>query len=78
MIRKFNLPDPRGRYGDFGGRFVPETVMPAVLELESAYEEAINDASFTSELSRLLDSFAGRATPLYLSLIHISEPTRPY
>jgi len=65
MIRKFNLPDPRGRYGDFGGRFVPETVMPAVLELESAYEEAINDASFTSELSRLLDSFAGRATPLY-------------
>jgi tryptophan synthase beta chain len=58
-------PDARGRFGEFGGRFVPETLMHAVEELEQAYDDARQDPKFQSELKRLLRFFAGRPTPLY-------------
>ena len=59
------LPDALGRYGPFGGRFVPETLMKAVLELEAAYQEAMADPAFTSELRELFVSTIGRPSPLY-------------
>ncbi len=58
-------PDVRGRFGEFGGRFVPETLMHPVEELERAYEAARNDPEFRAELDRLLKDFAGRPTPLF-------------
>ena len=58
-------PDARGRFGEFGGRFVPETLMHPVEELERAYEAACHDAKFQAELDLLLKHFAGRPTPLY-------------
>ncbi|MGO9273964.1 MAG: tryptophan synthase subunit beta [Terriglobia bacterium] len=58
-------PDVRGRFGDFGGRFVPETLMHPVEELERAYEAARRDPQFRAELDRLLKDFAGRPTPLF-------------
>ncbi|HUU15132.1 MAG TPA: tryptophan synthase subunit beta [Terriglobia bacterium] len=58
-------PDARGRFGEFGGRFVPETLMHPVEELERAYEAARRDVKFRAELDRLLKYFAGRPTPLF-------------
>ncbi len=58
-------PDERGRFGSFGGKFVPESLMLALIELESAYEEARNDPSFQVQLQRLLSSFVGRPTTLH-------------
>ncbi|HEX5411417.1 MAG TPA: tryptophan synthase subunit beta [Terriglobia bacterium] len=58
-------PDVRGRFGDFGGRYVPETLMHPIEELERAYGEARNDAAFQAELMRLLRYYVGRPTPLY-------------
>jgi tryptophan synthase beta chain len=58
-------PDERGRYGDFGGKFVPESLMAALAELENAYQEARSDAVFQSELQRQLHSFVGRPTTLH-------------
>src|SRR5881397_187851 len=58
-------PDARGRFGEFGGRFVPETLMHPVEELEQAYEAARRDPNFHAELDRLLRDFAGRPTPLF-------------
>lgn len=59
------MPDTQGRYGDFGGRFVPELLMPSLLELEKAYKEAQQDDSFTEELNDYLKQYVGRETPLY-------------
>ena len=59
-----DLPDERGYFGEFGGRFVPETIIPALDELESAYAEAIADASFHAELSNLQRTYTGRPTPI--------------
>ncbi len=59
------MPDYRGRFGDFGGRFVPELLMPALLELEEAYKEAKKDDSFMEELDYYLKEYVGRETPLY-------------
>ena len=53
------------RFGPYGGQYVPETLMPALDELTSAYEEARGDAAFQAELARLLHDYAGRPTPLY-------------
>lgn len=64
MSQAYAWPDPQGRFGRFGGRFVPETVMPALLELEAAYEEARQDAAFQAELDGLLRDYVGRPTPL--------------
>ena len=54
-----------GRYGDFGGTFVPEILMPALEELEGAFLDAQDDPAFRAELDLLLSEYAGRATPLY-------------
>jgi tryptophan synthase beta chain len=51
-------------YGPYGGAFIPETLVPAVRELEAAYEEAVDDPAFGQELTRLLTEYAGRPTPL--------------
>ena len=60
-------PDERGRFGDFGGRYVPETLIPALDELAEEYEAARGDTSFTSELEHHLKDFVGRSTPLYFA-----------
>jgi tryptophan synthase beta chain len=57
-------PTTRGWFGDFGGRFVPETLMPALLELEAAFRDAWNDPVFRAELDDLLTHYAGRPSPL--------------
>ncbi|HEV2809731.1 MAG TPA: tryptophan synthase subunit beta [Acidimicrobiales bacterium] len=57
-------PGPDGRFGDFGGRFVPEALMPACLELEEEFRAAWSDPAFRSELDRLLRDYAGRPSPL--------------
>ncbi|MEW6324094.1 MAG: tryptophan synthase subunit beta [Nitrospirota bacterium] len=57
-------PDRRGHFGPYGGRFVPETLMPALLELEKAYLSAKKDRKFQAELDRHLRDFVGRPTPL--------------
>jgi tryptophan synthase beta chain len=57
-------PDARGRFGEFGGRFVPEALMPACMELEAAFIDAWNDATFVDEYHTVLREFAGRPTPL--------------
>jgi len=61
------LPDARGRFGDYGGRFVPETLMPAIEELTVAYEEARRDPAFQAEFQRLLRDYVGRPTPLWFA-----------
>jgi tryptophan synthase beta chain len=60
-------PDGRGRFGPYGGRYVPETLMAPLEELESAYAEACADPGFQTELDSLLRNFAGRPTPLQLA-----------
>lgn len=57
-------PDERGRFGDFGGKFVPESLMAALAELETAYLEASSDAAFQEELRRELNIYVGRPTTL--------------
>ena len=57
-------PSESGRFGDFGGRFVPETLMPACLELEAAFKDAWADPEFRAELASLLASYSGRPTPV--------------
>ena len=59
-----NVPDERGYYGDFGGRFVPETIIPALDELEAAYYEAMNDPEFQKQLLYLNQTYTGRPTPV--------------
>ncbi|RPF43015.1 tryptophan synthase beta chain [Thermodesulfitimonas autotrophica] len=61
------LPDARGYYGCFGGRFVPETLMPALEELTAAYAAVKDDPGFQSELERYLGDYVGRPTPLYFA-----------
>jgi tryptophan synthase beta chain len=61
------LPDKRGYFGQFGGRFVPETLMPALEQLEEAYESARQDESFQREFDYYLREYAGRPNPLYLA-----------
>ncbi len=60
-------PNKLGYFGDYGGRFVPETLMAALLELEEGYKNALKDAAFKSELKRLLSTYVGRPTPLYFA-----------
>ncbi len=59
------LPDERGRFGPYGGKFVPETVMTALEELEKAYDEACADPGFWEEFEELCHDYIGRPTPLY-------------
>ena len=57
--------DKSGYYGDYGGRFVPETLMPALMELETAFNKCWKDRKFRTELDSLLRDYSGRPTPLY-------------
>src|SRR5213080_589623 len=61
------LPNTHGRFGKYGGRYVPETLMPALLELEQAYLKARRDRRFQAELDRYLKLYVGRPTPLYFA-----------
>src|SRR5579883_1402020 len=61
------LPDSRGRFGSFGGRYVPETLMSAIYELEEAYARLSQDETFQNELKHLLRTYVGRPTPLYFA-----------
>lgn len=61
----YNQPNETGHYGSFGGRFVPETLMPAVIELENAYKEAMADPAFLEEIQYYFKQYIGRETPLY-------------
>ena len=57
-------PDERGRFGTFGGRFVAETLMPLILQVEQAYEAAKADPTFQTELDAYLKNYVGRPSPL--------------
>src|SRR5215204_1151376 len=61
------VPDARGRFGQFGGKYAPETLMPALDELESAYAEARRDPKFQDVVDRLARDYVGRPTPLYFA-----------
>ncbi|HEY5996170.1 MAG TPA: pyridoxal-phosphate dependent enzyme, partial [Candidatus Deferrimicrobiaceae bacterium] len=60
-------PDANGHFGPFGGRYVAETLMTALVELETAYKNAMRDKAFKAELARLSRDYAGRPTPLYFA-----------
>jgi len=63
----FPVPDERGRFGPYGGRYVPETLIPALEELEAAFEEARRDPEFLAVYRQYLKDYAGRPTPLYFA-----------
>ena len=65
MAKAVTLPDETGHFGDFGGRFVPETLMYALEELEDVYRKARADAEFAEEIDSLARTYVGRPTPLY-------------
>ncbi len=73
MARAKPLPDHTGHFGPFGGKFVPETVMAALEELEQAYRRARRDPNFTRELRGLLQRYAGRPTPLYRAKLNFTS-----
>src|SRR5580692_2683277 len=60
-------PDERGHFGIFGGRFVAETLMPLILDLEKAYADAKTDPAFHAEMNGYLKNYVGRPSPLYLA-----------
>jgi tryptophan synthase beta chain len=62
---RLNRPDSQGRFGEFGGTFAPETLMPALRQLEAEFESAWTDPGFVAEYRRLLQDFVGRPTPLH-------------
>ncbi len=63
----YQQPDPRGHFGQFGGRYVAETLMPALLELEESYKQCQVDPSFLSEFETYLKDYVGRPSPLYFA-----------
>ncbi len=65
MATTYNQPDEKGHFGKYGGRFIPETLMQAVIDLEQAYDEAIIDESFQKDLRYYLKDYIGRENPLY-------------
>ncbi|MGD6844109.1 tryptophan synthase subunit beta [Bacillus infantis] len=67
MTAVYTMPDEKGHFGIYGGRYVPETLMQAVTELEEEYKKALQDESFTKELNSLLKDYVGRETPLYFA-----------
>lgn len=64
---QYVYPDEKGHYGIYGGRYVPETLMQSVLELEEAYKEAMQDESFQKQVQHYLQTYVGRETPLYFA-----------
>ncbi|RQH12927.1 tryptophan synthase subunit beta [Okeania hirsuta] len=70
-------PDTLGRFGQFGGKYVPETLMPALFELEAAYKKYSQEPAFQKELQQLLRDYVGRPSPLYFAerlTIHYAKP----
>ncbi|MBD1399791.1 tryptophan synthase subunit beta [Pelovirga terrestris] len=63
----YEYPDERGHFGQYGGRYVAETLMPALLELEAAYAEARNDPAFQKEIDYYLKNYVGRPSPLFFA-----------
>ncbi len=70
-------PDRLGRFGRFGGQYVPETLMPALEELDRVHQQYLNEPSFQAELNHLLKDYVGRATPLYLAERLTAHYTKP-
>lgn len=66
-FKNYNLPDDSGHFGKYGGSYVPETLVPALNELESAFTTAWKDDKFHSEFDDLLKNYSGRPTPLYFA-----------
>ncbi|MGN1387190.1 MAG: tryptophan synthase subunit beta [Bacillus sp. (in: firmicutes)] len=66
-MKTYTLPDANGKYGPYGGRFIPETLIEATFQLEKAYAEAMEDESFQRELNEYLKEYVGRETPLYFA-----------
>ncbi len=64
LVPQSNRPDTAGRYGQFGGRYVPETLMQTLIDLEAEYRQVMEDAAFQKQLNELLTEYAGRPTPL--------------
>ena len=62
-----SMPDKKGHFGPYGGKFAPETLMPALIELEAAYLAAKKDKAFLSELDYYFKEFIGRPTPLFFA-----------
>lgn len=71
------IPDALGRFGRFGGKYVPETLMPALSELEAAFEKYCADSDFQNELQQLLKDYVGRPTPLYFAERLTAHYARP-
>lgn len=67
MVQEMNVEQKVGRYGKFGGQFVPETLMTALFELEAAYDEAVADPAFKEEVDYYLKDFVGRDTALFFA-----------
>ena len=63
----YNFPDKDGRYGDFGGKYVSETLISALDQLEDTYDKVKNDKSFIAEVKNDLETFVGRPSPLYFA-----------
>ena len=72
-----SVPDTLGRFGRFGGKYVPETLMPALAELEAAYQKYRHESDFQAELQGLLKDYVGRATPLYFAERLTANYARP-
>ncbi|HEY9874674.1 MAG TPA: hypothetical protein V6D12_14635, partial [Candidatus Obscuribacterales bacterium] len=70
-------PDDLGRFGRFGGKYVPETLMPALSELEAAFQKYRNEPDFQQELNQLLRDYVGRPSPLYFAERLTSHYARP-
>ena len=66
-MQKYNQPDENGKFGEFGGCYVAETLMPAVLELQKIYKSLKNDQEFNQELNYYFQHFVGRPSPLYFA-----------
>jgi tryptophan synthase beta chain len=65
-MNKYNFPF-NGKFGNFGGKYIPETLVPAIEELEESYKKFTNDSNFKKELKDYLENYAGRPTPRYLA-----------
>ncbi|HEX6647317.1 MAG TPA: tryptophan synthase subunit beta [Nitrososphaeraceae archaeon] len=65
-MKKYNFPF-NGKFGNFGGKYIPETLVPAIEELEESYKKFTNDSNFKKELKNYLENYAGRPTPIYLA-----------
>ena len=72
LVKKYNMPDKHGHFEEFGGKYVPETLIPALDELEQEYLKSKKDKKFQKEFFNLLKYYGGRPTPLYLAK-NISE-----